>query len=262
MSSPASGTQAVDRAALLVATVVRADEPVSFAALAEECGLPKSTASRLLTALERTELLERSETGSYVAGPLFDLYAERHDPWDELALSARPLLAEIGVQTGETVNLAVARGDRVRHIAQVDSSYLLGTRDWTLVEVPPHASALGKVMFAYGAIEVPPDPLTSVTPRTETDANRFRTHLAGVRRRGYATTVDELEVGLTGVAVPVWDPDGEVVAALGISGPTQRLDKRLAPTGRLLRAQSAKLTALMARRTPRVSRGSGKKGAA
>ena len=164
MSSPAaSGTQAVDRAALLVATVVRADEPVSFASLAEECGLPKSTASRLLTALERTELVERSGTGSYVAGPLFDLYAARHDPWEELARLARPVMAAIGEETGETVNLGVPRGGRVSHIAQVDARYLLGTRDWTLVDVPSHASALGKVLYAFDAIEPPGGVLAAVT---------------------------------------------------------------------------------------------------
>ena len=246
MSSPAaSGTQAVDRAALLVATVVRADEPVTFASLAEECGLPKSTASRLLTALERTELVERSGTGSYVAGPLFDLYAARHDPWEELARLARPVMAAIGEETGETVNLGVPRGGRVSHIAQVDARYLLGTRDWTLVDVPSHASALGKVLYAFDAIEPPGGVLVAVTPHTETDAARFAADLSLVRSRGYAATVDELELGLTGVAVPVRDRDGKVIAALGISGPTARLAERLAPTGALLISQSERVTSLL-----------------
>ena len=87
-----TGTQAVDRAALLVSTVVRADEPLTFAELQDECGLPKSTTSRMLAALERTELLERDHAGSYVAGPLFWLYATRHDPWEELVRLARPTL--------------------------------------------------------------------------------------------------------------------------------------------------------------------------
>ena len=73
-----------------MSTVVRADEPLTFAELQAECGLPKSTTSRMLTALERTELLERNAAGSYVAGPLFWLYAARHDPWEELVRLARP----------------------------------------------------------------------------------------------------------------------------------------------------------------------------
>jgi DNA-binding IclR family transcriptional regulator len=242
MSTP-GGTQAVDRAALLVATVVRADEPVPFGVLADECGLPKSTASRLLTALERTELVERVETGSYVAGRLFDHYAARHDPFADLTHLARPLLELIGAETGETVNLGVPRGDRVLHVAQIDARFLLGTRDWTLVDVPPHSSALGKVLYAHGALEVP-KVLPAVTEHTETDPARFDEELATIRRRGYATTVDELEVGLTGVATPVRDRSGRVIAALGISGPTSRLEERLAPLGRLLTTQSDTLSTL------------------
>jgi DNA-binding IclR family transcriptional regulator len=240
-----SGTQAVDRAAMLVAAVVRAPEPVPFADLVEACDLPKSTTSRLLTALERTELVVRHQAGGYVAGPLFAEYATKHDPWEELASLAGPVLADIGAETGETVNLGVPRGDRVRHVAQVDARYLLGTRDWTLVDVPSHASALGKVLYAYGALNLPTGPLTAVTAHTLTDPETFAAQLATIRRRGVAATVDELEVGLTGIAVPVRDGDGDVVAALGISGPTARLAERLAPIGRLLTTQSERITSLL-----------------
>jgi len=232
-TAAASGTQAVDRAALLVSTVVQARAPIAFADLAEECGLPKSTTSRLLTALERTELLERNAAGSYVAGPLFWLYATKHDPWDEIARLAAPILEAVGEETGETVNLGMPRGDRVVHVAQVDSRYLLGTRDWTQLEVPAHTSSLGKVLYAFEALPMPAGPLTQITERTVRDVPRLRRELATVRRRGYATTVDELELGLTGVAAPVRTNQG-VIAALGISGPTPRLEKRLAPLGGLL----------------------------
>ncbi|MFN8195240.1 MAG: IclR family transcriptional regulator [Nocardioidaceae bacterium] len=251
-----TGTQAVDRAALLVSTVVRADEPLGFSELAEECGLPKSTTSRLLTALERTELLERDASGGYVAGPLFWRYATRHDPWTDVAQLAAPILEHVGEETGETVNLGVARGERVIHVAQVDARYLLGTRDWTLVEVPPHASSLGKVLYAHGALALPSRPLERLTERTLSDTSALRSHLAGVRRRGYATTVDELELGLTGIAAPVRAGlDGAVIAALGISGPTSRLADRLAPVGRLLKDQADQLSVLLGRRTPTPQEG-------
>ena len=143
-----SGTQAVDRAAQLVSTVVQADAPLAFADLQESSGLAKSTTSRMLTALERGGLLERDDDGSYVAGSLFWLYAARHDPWQELIRLARPAMEEIGEQTSETVHLSVTRGEKVVQVAQVDSRYLLGTRDWTEIEVPAHCSALGKVFYA------------------------------------------------------------------------------------------------------------------
>jgi DNA-binding IclR family transcriptional regulator len=243
------GTQADDRASMLVSTVVRAVEPLTFAELQEACGLPKSTASRMLSALERTELLERNPAGSYVAGPLFWLYATRHDPWEELVRLARPTLERVGAETGETVNLSVARGDRVLQVAQVDSTYLLGTRDWTTVEVPTHCSALGKVMLAHGALDVPDGELERLTPHSVTDRKLLRSELSQVIRRGWASTVDELEIGLTGVGAPVRGATGEVVAALGISGPTQRLADRREETGRLLNDRAEQLSELLRRKT-------------
>jgi len=244
-----TGTQAVDRAASLVATVVRADEPLTFADLQEECGLPKSTTSRMLAALERTELLERNDAGSYVAGPLFWLYAARHDPWEELVRLARPTLEKLGADTGETVNLSVPRGDRVVQVAQVDSTYLLGTRDWTAVDVPNHCSALGKVLLAHGVIDLPRGPLEQLTPHTVTDPATLRRELDTVVRRGWASTVDELEIGLTGVAAPVRGSGGEVVAALGVSGPSPRLENRREEIGRLLINRAEQLSGLLRRRT-------------
>ena len=247
----ASGTRAVDRAADLVATVVRADDPMTFADLQEASGLAKSTTSRMLTALERSGLLERDAAGSYVAGSLFWLYAARHDPWEELVRLARPSLEAIGAATHETVHLSVARGDRVVQVAQVDATYLLGTRDWTDVDVPSHCSALGKVFLAWGVLEVPDRPLASQTPATLTDPERLRRDGDQARRRGWATTTDELEIGLSGVAVPVHGPRGDVVAALGISGPTPRLEGRLDEIGRRLLERAAELSMLLRGHTPK-----------
>ena len=244
-----TGTQAIDRAALLVATVVRADEPLSFGDLQDESGLPKSTTSRLLTALERTELLERNDTGSYVAGPLFWLYATRHDPWDELVRLAHPTLEKVGADTGETVNLSVARGERVVQVAQVDSTFLLGTRDWTEVDLPAHCSALGKVLLAHGVVDLPEGELERFTPATVTDGATLRRQLEQDVRRGWSSTVDELEIGLTGVAAPVRGSGGDVVAALGVSGPSPRLEDRRDEVGRLLNDRAEQLSRLLRRRT-------------
>jgi DNA-binding IclR family transcriptional regulator len=248
-TSTGTGTQAVDRAAALLATVVRADEPIGYAELLETGGLAKSTTSRLLAALERNGLVERDDDGAYVAGSLFWLYAARHDPWEELVRLARPFMAEIGEDTGETVHLSVARGDTVAQVAQVDSRYLLGTRDWTDIEVLAHTSALGKVFYAWGAIPVPRAGLEALTDATITDPAALRRDGARTRKRGYAVTRDELEVGLCGVAVPVQGHRGDVVAALGVSGPTSRLEDRLGELGRSLTDHAAQLSALLRGRT-------------
>ena len=255
MSEPgtatASGTRAVDRAADLVSTVVRADEPLTFADLQESSGLAKSTASRMLSALERSGLLERDGAGSYVAGSLFWLYAARHDPWDEMVRLARPTMEQIGQDTHETVHLSVTRGDRAVQVAQVDSQYFLGTRDWTEVDVPAHCSALGKVFYAWGALPIPDRPLERMTDATLTQPEQLRRDAARARKRGWALTEDELEVGLTGIAVPVHGIHGDVVAALGISGPTPRLEGRLDELGRHLLEHATQLTTLLRGTTPK-----------
>ena len=239
-----TGTRAVDRAADLVAIVVRADVPLTFADLQDASGLAKSTTSRMLTALERSGLLERDAAGSYVAGRLFWLYAARHDPWDELVRLARSTMDTIGETTGETVHLSVPRGDRVVQVAQVDSTYLLGTRDWTEIEVPAHCSALGKALLSWQALTLPAGALERPTDATLTGAALAR-DLARTRERGWAVTVDELELGLTGVAAPVFGPHGDVVAALGISGPSPRLARRVDELGRHLLESAGRLSTLL-----------------
>ena len=96
---------------------------------------------------------------------------------------------------------------------------------------------------------LPDGPLPRLTERTLGSLRALETHGELVRSRGYATTIDELELGLSGVATPVRDPQGEVVAALGVSGPTTRLHDRLEEIGHWLAERSDQLTALLRRRT-------------
>jgi IclR family acetate operon transcriptional repressor len=249
--STTTGTQAVDRAAQLLAIVVQADESVTFTELAEETGLARSTTSRLLAALEANHLLERDAAGAYSAGPLFALYAARHDPWSQVARLAEPVLQKIGAETGETVNLAVPRGDTVVQIAQVNGTYLLGARDWMQVTVPPHCSALGKVLYAFDCLPIPVGALDQLTDLSLATSDALLSELPTIRRRGYATTCEELEIGLDAIAAPVHGRDGNVIAALGVSGPSARLRGQLDELGRLLRDHSSSLSQVLRRRIPK-----------
>ena len=136
-------------------------------------------------------------------------------------------------------------------VAEVDATSLLGTRDWTEVDVPTHCSALGKVLLAWGVIPAPDGPLAPQTAATLTDPAQLRRDCELARRRGWAVTADELEVGLSGVAVPVHGARGDVVAALGVSGPTPRLEGRLDDFGRRLLEGATQLSALLLGRTPK-----------
>ncbi len=223
MTSP-TGTQAVDRAAQLLIEVARRRDPVTFAELTTASGLAKSTTSRLLTALERNRLVRRDPAGRFAPGEVFVSYAWRGGAEADLVSVAQPVLARLGDDTGETINLGVPRdGGLVEQIAQVDSRYLIGGTNWVGLTVPLHCAALGKVLLAFGAAELPRGRLEARTDRTITSRAALATELAAARGRGYATTVEELEPGLVAAAAPVFTGGGAVVAALSVSAPATRL---------------------------------------
>jgi DNA-binding IclR family transcriptional regulator len=236
-----TGTQAIDRAAELLGLVVRADQPPAFGDLVADTGLAKSTASRLLQALERHRLVQRGDSGTYAPGSLFALYATRHEPVDELIGFARPTMLALNEATRETVNLAVLRGNTVVQVAQIDSTYILSTRDWVDVDVPPHCSALGKVFYAAGLIPMPSEPFERRTDATITTRKALESELAKVRNTGYAVTLGELEVGLDGIAAPVTG-SGDVIAAIGVSGPSGRINHRIPDLGTLLVTHAERLS--------------------
>jgi DNA-binding IclR family transcriptional regulator len=227
----ATGTQAIDRAAQLLVRVVEAPQPPSVGELAERAGLPKSTTSRLVSALERQGLVQRlGERGRVTAGPVLLRYANR-DGSATLVELAAPSLHRLADASGETINLAVPGVDGVEHLAQEDTAHFVGVTDWVGRKVPFEHAANGKVFLAF---------------------NGEATELGDVRARGYATSIDELEVGLTAVAAPVLGPDGDAVAALSISGPTARLTpERIAQLAPLLVEEARRLARRLGHRDER-----------
>ena len=221
-----TGTQAVDRAAGLLLTVLEADEPVSFAALQSSSGLAKSTLSRLLSSLERHELVARDDDGTLRPGAALTRFAHSRRPTDELIEIARPAMEALSRETGEKINLAVLDGSDVQQISQIDCTYLMGGVNWGLLPIPLHASALGKVFLAYGA-ELPPGRLAKLTPRTITSRQKLEADLEATRERGWALADSELETGLIAVAAPIFTAGGSVVGAISISGPTLRMTREV-----------------------------------
>jgi IclR family acetate operon transcriptional repressor len=205
----------VDRAAQLLTLVLDAEGERALGDLAAAAELPKSTASRLLSALERRGLVEQDGArGAFRAGPVVAGYA------------GRARAQRLSEATGETINLAVAGADGVAHIAQVDGRHFVGTTQWTGRRVPYHCSANGKVLLAYKAATMPAGALEPLTSRTIVDRRVLDAELDAIRRDGHATAIDELELGLSAMAAPVFDASGRVVAALSVSGPTMRLSPR------------------------------------
>jgi len=220
-------TQAIDRGAQLLALVLEAEAPRALGELAAEAGLPKSTASRLLGALERNGLVEQEGVrGAFRAGPVLARFAGRGVSARHIAALAERPMAALAEATGETINVAVAGADGVDHLAQIDSRHYLGTSHWVGRRVPYHCTANGKVLLAFSAAGADAGELDARTSRTIVERAQLAAELQNVRREGFATAVDELELGLSAVAAPVLDDSGRAIAALSVSGPTLRLSPR------------------------------------
>ncbi len=124
------------------------------------------------------------------------------------------------------------------YLDQVSSGHLIGSTNWVGRRTPLHCSSSGKVFLAHmpEALrrQLLSGPLEALTPRTVTDPARLRRQLEEVRVRGYATIQEEIERGLNAVAAPVRQLNGEVAAALSVSGPSFRVRPvDLARLGRL-----------------------------
>ena len=235
MSELVTGTQAIDRASSLLIHVIEATTPPMLSELSRTHEIPKSTTSRMLSALERQGLIRRDRNGAFIAGDVLTQFARSQNHDSVLVTRMHPILEKLAMTTGETANLAVASNGEMRLIDQVDSHYLLGATNWVGKRIPFHASALGKVLLAYGAATIPLGKLNKVASKTITSRQRLLTELESVRKKGYAIIIDELEEGLVAVAAPIREDDGRVVGAISISGPFPRLTQRdLAKIGDVL----------------------------
>ena len=223
----------VERAARLLALVLERS-PRTPHDLRAELDLVEPELAPLVAALERHGLVAQDPDRAHVRpGPAALRFARAEVARAELVEHARPSLKRLADESGETVNLMVPTAGGTEAIAQEDGRHLLGATSWIGRDVPDHASGAGKVFLAYGVSPIAPR-LQRLTERTIVDRPALEAELAVVRRRGFATLVDELEPGLSGVAAPVFDATGGVVAALAVSGPTARLPAhRLALLGRV-----------------------------
>lgn len=220
-----TGTQAVDRATSLLIAILNSEEPPLLSELARQLALPKSTTSRILGALERQGLIRRDRNSAYLGGEVLLRFASTQNQDAALISRMRPVLESLAAKTSESVNLAVPGTDDLKLIDQVDAKHLLGATNWIGRSVPYHASALGKVLLAFSAAPIPAGTLQTKTARTITSRATLNSELEKVRKTGYAIIDNELEDGLVAVAAPVFGHDGNVVAAISISGPDARISR-------------------------------------
>jgi DNA-binding IclR family transcriptional regulator len=240
--------QSVDRAVAILEILAR-DGDAGVTEIAAELGVHKSTASRLLAALDRRELVAQdSARGRFRLGVGIVRLAGAVGRGLDVVRESRPVCQALAGQVGETVNIAVLSGRDALYLDQVAGPAALSPHNWAGQRIPLHATSDGKVLLAY----LPPAqaeeclaaaPLPRFTEHTITDLAEFPRLLAEVRRRGYATAVDELEAGLTAVAAPVLNSEERVIASISASGPSFRIPaSRIAELAESVRQAAAEIS--------------------
>lgn len=228
-----SGLQSVDRA-LHVLELLAAWEQAGVSELANEIGVHKSTAFRLLGALEARDLVEQTtERGKYRLGFGLVRLARRVNVQLDLTEQARPLTDRLAHTLGESINVAVLREHFAVNVVQSRGQASVASHNWIGQLTPLHATSSGKVLLAYldpaEREEFLARDLDRFTPDTHVCADALRAELIDVAEQGHAVSMGELELGLNAVAVPVRGEEGQVIAALSASGPAYRLNRERIP---------------------------------
>jgi DNA-binding IclR family transcriptional regulator len=223
------GVQSLGRAFAILEEIARHREGIGLAELSKRVGLHNSTTFHLVkTLVSLGYVRQEKENKRYRVGrPLFALAASSLDEIEMVTL-ATPILEDLARETGESSHFAVRMGDAVVVIARTSGPGAFQLTDRVGVVRPAHCTALGKVILAA----LRPEQLerflerVALAPSTEksiTEASGLLREIEEVRRSGIAFDDGEFNIEVRCVAVPVKDFTGQVIGALGISGPIWRL---------------------------------------
>lgn len=230
--------QSVDRALQLLETVGQSVTPVSLGELTSVLGMDRSSVCRLAQTLRRRGyLIQLRDSKHYTLGSAIWRLA-RCSQWpDVLGPLARDSVIALAEAAGETAHVAVREQEQVVFVEQQLANRPVGVSFGTSRVEPLHCTALGKALLAdcrpdeLHAI-FPGKSLLALTPKTIGSVDKLAAECERVRRDGYAVDDEEFHQGVRCVAAPVRDGSGEVVAAIGISAPANRLPKsRLSAVG-------------------------------
>jgi DNA-binding IclR family transcriptional regulator len=253
--------RSIDRAIAVLKAFGEEEPELGVTELSQRLELPKSTVYRLLASLQQEGLVDQDpETEKYRLGielvHLAGLVLEQID----VRQVARPYLQSLAEASEETVNLTVLTGDgKVINVDGISSPRMVRNVGWIGREMLPHCISSGKALLAYlpqqrlepilakgpvlspalSKVEGKAEGLPRFTEKTITDPIRLREELKRVRQQGYAVAQEELEVGLSAVAAPIWNHEGKVVASVSVSGPSFRLSPEKIPELAELTKQTA-----------------------
>lgn len=209
-----SGVGVLDKAVCVLAAAESG--PATLAQLVQSTGLARPTTHRIAVALEHHRLLARDAQGRFILGPRVTELASAAGE-DRLLVVAQPVLAQLRDQTGESAQLYRRQADVRICVAAAERAS--GLRDTVPVgaALPMTAGSAAQVLLAWEEAER--------MHRGLRGAKFTAAMLATVRRRGWAASAAEREVGVASVSAPVRGASGKVIAAISVSGPIERLTR-------------------------------------
>jgi len=219
-------SQSVERALLLIESL--ATGPKRLGELAETLGTHKSTVLRTLQAFEKHGWVRREgDLPVFSLGlRLLDLSSSILEDLD-IRKVARPELARLGAETGETVHLAIRDGSEMVYLDKVESVHPVRMYSRVGARAPLHCTGVGKVLLAFTPVEDWPElELRQFTSDTLVTHDDLVAAGLEIRRRGWGWDEQEHEETVRCIAAPVFGSRGEVIAAVSLSVPTSRLSSR------------------------------------
>lgn len=226
---PAGGTKVVLKTLAVLEQLAREGGESGVSELSRACALDKATVFRLLNTLAIAGYVVRVEpTGRYRITPRLAELAGRQSAPRSLMELALPVMRDLARVSGETAYLAVINGDEAIFLDKVEGEQTIRVHTSNGSRIPLFAGSAAKALLAFqpaAFVARVLERLAPITPYTIVDADALRRQLAAIRARGYAIGEHEWRVGVSGVSAPVRDASDCVIAAIGISGPSERLDR-------------------------------------
>jgi IclR family KDG regulon transcriptional repressor len=225
-------SMAVERTILILEAIAQRAAGMTNAEISRRLAIPKSTASYILRALERSRYVNRErQTGKYRLGLKLLALGRGVQIGLEIKESARPFLERLVQQSGLTAHIAMLDHREAVYIDKVEAPGLIRLDTWIGRRMDLHSTSVGKVLAAFMFpaeldASIKERGLKQRTARTITTSGRLIKELSRVRDAGYAVDDEENSPGVRCLAAPIRDAQGRVRAALGLSGTTMQIDKR------------------------------------
>ena len=222
------GLRILDALAEADADPMRHGRGVPLQVLADELGVHKSSALRLVRTLVAAGYAAPADGSGYRLGPILRRDAPASIERARLKRAARPFLEELVDLTGECAHVAVADNGRALVLDDVETTAPLRVVPVSGRHVALHCTSAGKALLAFGLAEIP-HTLPRRTPRTITNRQALDAHLAAVREAGYAYDDEENDTHTRCISAPVYGPGGTPIGCIGIDAPSVRLTAERIP---------------------------------